>query len=225
MSVVRASGIVASSFVAGCLLLAALVAPQAWEPVAEPVAEPPKPVPLATEEAVEAAIGISMRAVEGVEPAVEPERRPPVRLASRPDIDVTIVLPPAEAGENTVREMAVRSRAAELRSSPPPVPPSAAASSPARPSPPLPAVPAPPAAEPKPSRPLGAPPLPGEAWNDPDSGGHISMTAMAYEGCGSDPFQMTWRYHFANVSYDPWPYACWDEANGCSNGLSLIHSL
>ncbi len=169
MSAFRASGIVASSFVAGCLLLAALVAPQAWEPVAEPVTAPPEPVPLATDEAVEAAIAISMRAVEGVGPAAEPERRPPVRLASRPDIDVTIVLPPAEAGENTVREMAVRSRAAELRSSPPPVPPSAAASSPARPSPPLPAVPAPPAAEPKPSRPLGAPPLPGEAWNDPDS--------------------------------------------------------
>jgi len=166
MSVVRASGIVASSFVAGCLLLAALVAPQAWEPVAEPVAEPPKPVPLATEEAVEAAIGISMRAVEGVEPVAEPERRPPVRLASRPDIDVTIVLPPSEAEENTVREMAVRSRAAELRSSPLQGPPSPAASTPARSSPPP---PAPPAAESKPSRPLGAAPLPGEAWNDPDS--------------------------------------------------------
>jgi len=166
MSVVRASGIVASSFVAGCLLLAALVAPQAWEPVAEPVAEPPKPVPLATEEAVEAAIGISMRAVEGVEPVAEPERRPPVRLASRPDINVTIVLPPSEAEENTVREMAVRSRAAELRSSPLQAPPSPAASTPARSSPPP---PAPPAAESKPSRPLGAAPLPGEAWNDPDS--------------------------------------------------------
>jgi len=188
MSAFRASGIVASSFVAGCLLLAALVAPQAWEPVAEPVAAPPEPVPFATEAAVEAAIAISMRAVEGVEPAAEPERRPPVRLASRPDIDVTSVLPPAEAEENTVREMAVRSRAAELRSAPPPttplqveppraepppvaplpvepspVAPPLVASRPVEPSPP------PPAAASRPSRPLGAPPLPGEAWNDPDS--------------------------------------------------------
>ena len=180
MSAFRASGIVASSFVAGCLLLAALVAPQAWEPVAEPVAAPPEPVPLATEEAVETAIAISMRAVEGAEPAAEPAKRPPVRLASRPDIDVTIVLPPAEAEENTVREMAVRSRAAELRSAPPPAAPPQAEPPAVAPSPVAPSRAAPSAAAPaqtappqttasKPSRPLGAPPLPGEAWNDPDS--------------------------------------------------------
>jgi len=58
------------------------------------------------------------------------------------------------------------------------------------------------------------------SWFDPDSGGWLSISAAAFEGCGTDPFAMTWRYHVFNSSYNPWgPGPCWEES-GCSNGLS-----
>ena len=103
-SPVGARGLFASSFVAGSLLAAAVLAPQAWEPLPDPIEEPLKPEqPLATEEGLEAAIAISMRAVESNDPPAERPKRPPERLASRPDIDVRIVLPPTAEAENTVR--------------------------------------------------------------------------------------------------------------------------
>lgn len=140
MSATQARGIVASSFVAGLLLAAAVVAPQAWEPVPEPVAIPQRHEEIIADPvATETAIAIAVRAAEQPPTSVDPPR-PPVRLAALPEASVTVVLPPAEEPSPpvaVVRELNSRSQ--------------------------------PPEANVAPDGSLGSPPIPGETWNDPDA--------------------------------------------------------
>jgi len=57
-------------------------------------------------------------------------------------------------------------------------------------------------------------------WTDPDSGGQVRIYVSTFEGCKSNPFEMTWQYFVSNLDYDPiGPGPCWDEAS-CSNGFS-----
>jgi hypothetical protein len=227
MSDTRASGIVASSFVAGLLLAAGIFAPRAWEPIPEPffgLDEPGSPAPAAamtlapqpaperperlalnapaaaatTGSALQAAAVAAREALAETPPGASADPQA-TAAASDPEVPaivatpVIVAIPEHVPGGNPTSE-AVPAKTLAGETAPAVTPAPAAASSPApeslralvtrvqaaRPAaalePPLPRRIAPPPRvapmahdEPVRDERLGAAPLPGQEWVDPDS--------------------------------------------------------